>query len=183
MADQPNKPKKGPGRKPGGSNKVFGLPVREAKDTLVIPLLQVDIDEAQKHKPTDVNDKANFLSCVIAQGATRVCGADRVAILRATAYVAFPGDRHTKRYIIDKRSRQVLEAWDRGEPILEGVELRLRAPSRRTTRAADRARRKVYRRQQPPGVGDRKRKTGRKQSPSDPLHNVVRNGNLVKLAS
>lgn len=161
---------------------MFGLPVREAKETLVIPLLQVDIDQAQKIKTEDVNERANFMSCVIAQGATRVCGANRVAIMRRYAFVAFPGDRHTKRYEIDPRSRHVLERFDRGEPIIEGVELRLRAPSKANTRAAHRRKSRTYRASgEAPGTGQRK--TTRKPRASDPLENVVRNGNLVRWAT
>jgi hypothetical protein len=169
--------KKGPkGRPLGSRNKMFGLKVVEAKETLTIPLLQVDIGEAQKVKPTDVNDKGNFLSCVIAQAVTRTCGAERVAILRSQAYVAFPGDAVTRRYTIDEKSRRVLEAWDRGEPVVEGVELRLRAPAKGETRQAH-ARR--YRQRRTEGSPQASGPKGGRKRP-DPLHGVVRNGNLVR---
>lgn len=169
------------GRPVGSSNKMFGLPVRDAKNGLAMPLLQIDIDKAQKTKPEDVNAQENFLSCVIAQAATRACGADRVAIYRRTAYIAFPGEKHTKRYEIDPKSQSVLAAWDRGEPVLEGVELRLKAPSKSRTLASMRKQRKRWGRKHPEVHGKAgSRKTKRKQTPADPLHNVVRNGNLVR---
>lgn len=173
--------KRGRGRPLGSRNRKFGLPVKEAKTPLSMPLLQVDIDKAQKVKPDDVNAPENFLSCVIAQAATRAWGAERVAILRDTAYVAFPGEKHTKRYLIDRKSRRVLEAWDRGEPVLEGVELRLRPPSKGATRDAYMKRNREWhqkhgRSEDFPGG----RKTTQKRRKPDPLHNVVRNGNLVR---
>jgi len=175
------KPKKHKGRPKGSYNRKFGLPVKEAKAPLAMPLLQVDIDRAQKVKPEDVNAPENFLSCVIAQAATRAWGAERVAILRETAYVAFPGEKHTKRYTIDSKSRKVLEAWDRGEPVLEGVELRLMPPTKGKTRTAQLKRNREWRQQHGssetfPGG----RKTAQKRRKPDPLHNVVRNGNLVR---
>jgi hypothetical protein len=157
-------------------NRKFGLEVVESEDDLTISLLQVDITEAQKTKPDDVNDETNFLSCVIAQAVTRSCGAERVAILRSKAYVAFPGDGKTRRYLIDQKSRGVLEAWDRGEPVLEGVKLKLLAPGPGSTLAAHakryRQRRKEGNKQASGPHGGRKR--------PDPLHNIVRNGNLVR---
>ncbi len=168
--------KKGPGRKAGSRNKKFGLRVVEAKETLPIPLLQVDIVEAQKVKADDVNDRTNFLSCVIAQAVTRTAGAERVAIMRSKAYVAFPGDGVTRRYIIDQKSRAVLEAWDRGEPVVEGVELRLLAPSKGNTR---RAHTKRYLKRRNEGSPQASGPHGGRKRP-DPLHGVVRNGNLVR---
>jgi hypothetical protein len=56
-------------------NRKFGLEVVESEDDLTISLLQVDITEAQKTKPDDVNDETNFLSCVIAQAVSRSCAA------------------------------------------------------------------------------------------------------------
>lgn len=175
-AKQPEKNGSHRGRPPGTRNKFFGLTIVDAKESLTIPLLQVDVEKAQAVKGDDVNARENFLACVIAQGATRVCGAERVAIMRQTAYVAYPGDKKALRYVIDDRSRAVLEAWDRGEPVVEGVELRLRAPSKHrglnTMRRASRSWRKAN-----PGKA---RRTDRKQRTPDPLHNVVRNGNLVR---
>jgi hypothetical protein len=164
------------GRPRGSRNKFFGLPIVDAKESLTIPLLQMDVEKASAVKADDVNAQENFLACVIAQGATRVCGAERVAIMREHAYVAYPGDERALRYVIDGRSRAVLEAWDRGEPVVEGVELRLRAPSKGKALAYSRKRAREWRKKNP----GRARKTARKQRPSDPLHNVVRNGNLVR---
>lgn len=175
-AKAPKKPAAKRGRPRGSRNTFFGLPIVDAKESLTISLLQVDVEKAQAIKTDDVNAAENFLSCVIAQGVTRVCGSQRVAIMRQTAYVAYPGDNKALRYTIAERSRSVLEAWDRGEPVLEGVELRLRAPSK--GRSLNRMRKASLRyREHNPG---RARKTDRRQRGSDPLHNVVRNGNLVR---
>lgn len=151
--------------------KKFGLDLVDAERELTIPLLQADIDKADEVKVEDINDEANFLTCVLAQGVTRVCGARRVAILRTVAYVAYPGDKVTRRYEISDKSRYVLERFDRGEPIKEAVELTFRVPSKKRKLAKMRA--DWHKRKLRP-------KTGRKQLPSDPLHQVVRNGNLVK---
>jgi len=180
-SEKPSKKRKHPGPKPGSRNRKFGMPVREAKTPLAMPLLQVDIDKAAEVKTKDVNDPENFLSCVIAQAATRAWGVERVAILRETAYVAFPGEKHTKRYEIDPKSRKVLEAWDRGEPVLEGVELRLRPTAKGRTAEVRRKRNEAWRKKYGhtdsfPGG----RKTKIKRRKPDPLHNIVRNGNLVR---
>lgn len=146
-----------------------------------MPLLQVDIDTAEKVKPDDVNAEENFLSCVIAQAATRAWGAERVAILREIAYVAFPGEKHVKRYEIDPKSRKILEAWDRGEHVVEGVELRLKPPTKGRTAAARRKRNAEWREEHGSTdsfPGGRKTKIRRRKP--DPLHNIVRNGNLVR---
>jgi hypothetical protein len=173
------KPKKKVGRPRDTSNKVFGLPVEEAIKDLEIPFLQVDIDKASKLKPDDVNDKTNFLCCVIAQGVTRVCGAERVAILRKNAYVAFPGDGVTLRYVIEEKSRRVLEAWDRGERVVEGVKLTLRAPTKAESRVEQRKRHRAYRAKGPKATHPGRK--GKKISPPDPLGSIVRNGNFVAL--
>lgn len=175
-AKQPEKNGSHTGRPPGSRNRFFGLPIVDAKESLTIPLLQVDVENAQAVKSKDVNAQENFLACVIAQGATRVCGAQRVAIMRQTAYVAYPGDKKALRYVIDNRSRAVLEAWDRGEHVVEGVELRLRAPSKKRRLNTMRRASRNWRKGNPGGA----RRTERKQRTPDPLHNVVRNGNLVR---
>ncbi len=162
-----------PAAKRRRENHKFGLDVREARHDVTLPILQVDIDEATKVKVDNVNDEENFLSCVVAQAATRVQGAGRVWIGRKTAYLAFPGDGHTLRYEVDAKARDTLERWDRGEHIAEGIEVRLRAPSKKRTRAEMR---KTWRKNK----HWHKKGTGRTQRESDPLHNIVRNGNLVR---
>jgi len=179
-----SKPKKSPGRPRGSHNKMFGLKVVEAKEALVIPLLQVDLDKAEEFKDTDINGKDRTLSCVIAQAGTRVCGTEHVAIMREVAYVAFPGEKVAKRYIVDRKSRETLEAWDRGEDVQVGVELRLRPPAKTHTRAALTKSNREFR-EKHPGVhstkgGKEGRKTNRKNPVADPLKDVVRNGNLVR---
>jgi len=159
------------------SHRMFGLPVREAKEPVTLKLLQVDIDKADDAKQDDVNAKENFLSCVIAQACTRSFGADQVAIMRRVAYVAFPGDGHAKRYLVDQKSHDILSAWDRGEHIVEGIELRLRPPSKKHTRAALRKKNASYTKRH---SGQARPITNRKQRNPDPHHNVVRNGNLVR---
>lgn len=178
-SNKPKRAKKKMGRPRGTTNKMFGLPVEDADKGITMPLLQVDIEEASKVKADDVNEKGNFLGCVIAQTTTRVCGAERAAILRNTAFIAYPGENKVRRYMIDGRSRQVLEAWDRGEPVVEGVELRLRAPGKAETRDAQRKQSRRWRSRHPE-LKSRERKTERKQRPKDPLHDIVRNGNLVR---
>lgn len=154
-------------------NKKLGHTVKEAKRDLVVPLLEFDVEKAAEAKPDDVNSQDNFLSCVIAQAVTRACGAERVWIGRKTAYVAFPGENLTRRYEVSSHSRHILEAWDKGEEIEEGVELVLRAPSKKRTRAAMRETWKKNKQWH-------RKSTTRKQRGSDPLHNIVRNGNLVR---
>lgn len=160
------------------TRKKFGLPVRDAERPLTMPLLQVDIDKAGEIKPEDVNAESNFLTCVIAQAVTRAWGAERVAILRRSAYVAFPGENHTKRYEIEPESQKILAAWDRGEHIVEGVELRLKPPTPGRRLDAMRRSRDRWKKRNP--EHQTARKTTRKQAPADPLHSVVRNGNLVR---
>lgn len=155
----------------------FGLKVTEAKADMNIALLQVDIDKAEASKPAQVNDEDTFLTCVIAQAVTRACGAGRVEINRRVAYVAFPGEEVTRRYEVTPHSREVLEAWDRGEEVKEGVELCLKAPSKSRTRKYMAKKIAEYREHNPEGKG---RKTNRKQRSSDPLDHQVRNGNLVR---
>jgi hypothetical protein len=157
-----------------GEQTRFGLKVVEAEDPLVLPLLQVDLEKAAAVKPDDVNDQANFMSCVLAQAATRVCGAERVAILRSIAYVAFPGEKVTRRYTIEPKARRVLEAYDRGEQVEEAVALKLTPPRPSRRRDVSLGYQKVYRVKH----GD-ERKTSRKLRDSDPLHQTVRNGNIV----
>jgi hypothetical protein len=160
-------------------NRKFGLPVQEAKEHLTVKLLQVDIDKAQEVKPDDVNAKENFLSCVIAQATTRTLGEGQAAIMRRVAYVAYPGEKvpHTKRYLIDEGSHDVLSRWDRGEHIVEGVELRLRAPNPKHTLRELRKKNATYTKAK---SGQKRPITARKQRKSDPLHSIVRNGNLVR---
>jgi hypothetical protein len=159
------------------SHSIFGLRVVEAKEPLTLKLLQVDIDKAEESKTENVNDKNNFLSCVIAQAATRSFGAEQVAIMRRVAYVAFPGDGHAKRYLVDEKSHETLSKWDRGEHVAEGIELCLRPPSKMHTRAALRKKNRAYAKRH---SGEARPITKRKQRNSDPLHNTVRNGNLVR---
>lgn len=178
------------GKKNNGSRRkthMFGLPIKEAEGDFRIPLLQVDVDNAEKERPDDVNDEENFLSCVIAQAVTRAAGAERVAILRRYAYVAFPGDKRTRRYMISERARNTLERWDRGEEVDTDVELVLRAPKKTETRAAMRKAIKNFLARHPDYYKDRSkdrsiRKTDRKQSPSDQRDKVVRHGNLVRFS-
>lgn len=104
-----------------------------------------------------------------------------VAIMREVAYVAFPGDGCTRRYLVDGKSRSTLEAWDRGEDIEEGVELRLLAPRKSHTRSALARKNRQWHDEHPGAYSDKKaRKTKRKNPQGDPLHNIVRNGNLVR---
>lgn len=155
----------------------FGLPVREAKEGLTLKLLQIDIDKAEEARADDVNDPNNFLKCVIAQAATRSFGAKQAMIMRRTAYVAFPGDGCARRYLVDQKSHDTLAKWDRGERVVEGIELQLRPPSKQRTRAAMRKANASYRKAT---RGQAKPLTGRKQRKSDPLSGTVRNGNLVR---
>lgn len=172
------------GRKPGTPNKKFGLPIKEATSEMSIPLLQVDITKAEKTKPSDVNSEDNFLCCVIAQAVTRACGAERVAIMREIAYVAFPGEGVTRRFRLDKRSRKIVEAWDRGEDVTEGVELRLKPPGKTHSRKQLAERNREWHEQHPGTYNTRKgkqgRKTKRRNRTPDPHSGEVRNGNLVK---
>ncbi len=144
----------------------FGNPVEDATEPFNFPLLQDDIDEGVS--PNDVNAKDNFLGCVIAHAVTRVAGAHRVAILRTIAYVAFPGEEVTRRYWIDEKSRSVLERWDRGEHVEEGIQLRLLPPP--VGRKIDSERKNRTRHGRAP----------HKKTNKDPLHGIVRNGNLIK---
>jgi hypothetical protein len=181
--EEKKKPKR---RGPKRLNRMFGLPIREAKDPLTIPLLQVDVDAAEEVKPGDVNDEENFLSCVIAQAVTRAAGAEHVAIMRRYAYVAFPGDGYTNRYSISDKARNTLERWDRGEEVDTEVALVLRAVPKSQTRAASRKSVREFARRHPEYYRNRRktdRMTDRKQSPSDPRRGVVRHGNLVKWSS
>lgn len=155
----------------------FGLPLVDATRELNLPLLQVDIDKAMAVQEEDVNATANFMTCVLAQTVTRVCGAERVAILRTVAYVAFPGDKVTRRYAISHKSREVLERFDRGEPIVEAVELTFVPPGKEGTgdvKALVKSRAEWHR-----NKARRKYRGKPKTKKPDPLHSVVRNGNLV----
>lgn len=171
----------GPGRPRGSRNKRFGQPVEEAIENFNMKLLQKDVECAEAERTDDVNAEENFLSCVIAQCVTRIGGASQVAIERTVAYVAFPGEGVTRRYLIDKKSRETLEAWDRGEDVKEDVELRLLAPRKSHTLAALAKKNRVWHKKNPGAYKDKSaRKTERKQRSRDPLHEVVRNGNLVR---
>lgn len=175
-----SKSKKHKGRKRGTSNKRFGLKVIEATQDVAIKLLQVDVEKAEALKPTNVNSEMTFLTCVIAQAVTRACGAGQVWIGRRTAYIAYPGEEVCRRYRVNEHSRAVLEAWDEGREVKEGVELILKAPAKCDTRASIRARHNRRRSEGKSTSGKPHRKTDRKQRPSDPLENRVRNGNLVR---
>lgn len=169
--------RKSVGRPLNTPEKVFGLPVVEAKENALYPLLQVDVDNAEKYRTEHPNEEENFLACVLAQMGKRVCGTERVRIERTVAYIAFPGEGVTKRYLIDKKSREILEAWDKGEDIQEGVEVRFRAPNKAHTLAALAKKNREYTKKM---RGVKRPVTERKQRERDPLHEVVRNGNLVR---
>lgn len=159
----------------------FDLPLKEAKKDTFLPLLQIDADNAEKYRNKEnVDDEATFCSCVIAQAVTRTFGAEHVAIQRSVAYIAFPGEKCTRRYIIPPETRDIIERWDRGETVEAEIGISLKAPTGTSTAAAKRQRQRDYLKANP-GY-QKQRKTSKKLQASDPLHSVVRNGNLVRWA-
>lgn len=160
--------KKHPGKK------FHGLALRDAKTPITVPLLQVDIDRAEAERSEDPNTVQRLHSCIVAQAVTRVFGENRVAIMRKTAYAAFPGQDHALRFEISDKDSKVVRAFDNGEPVPEGTYITLRPPTKRrqlvTMRKNWQANKEKYSRS----------KTDRKQRSPDPIDEVIRNGNLVR---
>lgn len=174
------KPGASPGRQ-GGKPQThrFGFRIKEATDDMFIPLLQVDVDNAEAERPDDVNAEQNFLKCVIAQAVTRACGASHVAIQRSIAYVAFPGENITRRYVLPQKSQDIVERWDRGETVQTEVGILLKAPAKDQTALAKRKAQREFLAKHP-GYQHQRRRTNRKLRSSDPKNRVVRHGNLVR---
>jgi hypothetical protein len=117
----------------------FGdLPVVEAKDPLRLQPMRCDVENAIPKDPG---------CCIFARAAQRQFGATRVFFWRWIAYVDLVGKdgiRRVERFIVNPKMRDLIESFDRGEPIEEGRAFILSPPSRMETRAYHRRKDKVY---------------------------------------
>lgn len=103
-----------------------------------------DIDAAikrYKKKGYKKGDPANFTCCFLAEAGKRVYGAARISVGHRTAYITYPGDEHSTRYILNDGDSKAVEAWDLfidggiSEKELrslvgDGIRIRFRAPSK-----------------------------------------------------
>lgn len=105
-----------------------GLPVIEAKDPLRLQPIKSDVIGAVTKDPCN---------CVFARCAIRQFGATRVFFWKSVAYVDLVGKdgiRRIERFIIKPAVRELIEKFDRGEPIEEGRAFILSPPPTRLTR-------------------------------------------------
>lgn len=161
-----------------------GKELRDATAPLSIPVLPMDQAIAEAVRSEDVNAPERFRECIVAQACNRVFGEDaRVAIMRSAAWVSLPGEKYALRYSIDAAGRRMVAGFDRSEDIEIGTMVHLTVPSLSDSLVNHRKRKTAWRKAHPEfQSGDsRPRKTERKQPAPDPLHGVIRNGNLVRL--
>jgi hypothetical protein len=111
------------------------LEVRDAKNDLRIPIIAEDVKRADRKDPE---------RCVLAQACMREFASSAVIFFKSRAYVDLVGDdgvRRVERFIMTTAAREVVAAFDRGEPVPAGGRwLVLRAPTKSTTLEADRKR-------------------------------------------
>lgn len=160
-----------------------GKELRDATAPLSIPVLSTDLAAAEAVKSGHVNDPGRFKECLVAQACNRVFGQDaKVAIMRNTAYVSLPNEKHAIRFAVPAATRQVIAAFDKNESIELGTMAQFVVPSPANSLASHRKAKKKWVAKNPEfRGGDYPRKTTRKQAPSDPLHGVIRNGVYVRV--
>lgn len=159
-------------------------PLRDATSPLTIPVLGIDDAAARAVKSGDVNDPGRFANCVLAKACNRVFGDEaRVRIARSTAYVSLPNEKFAYRFWLSQEAREILTAFDLSREI-EGIGtmVTFEVPPAGKSLARMRKYAKRWKAKHPEHRGgDSPRKTTRKQTKTDPLHGVVRNGVYVKL--
>lgn len=95
-----------------GIRKRLGRPVQDANKPINMFLTPDDITRAQsKRAAYDVDDRANFTECALAECLSKIAGAE-VLVMRRYAFVALPGEQHTLRYQLDTKTADVVKAND-----------------------------------------------------------------------
>jgi hypothetical protein len=116
------------------------LEVRDAKADLRIPVIAEDVKKAKRRDPE---------RCVLAQACMREFASSAVVFFKSRAYVDLVGDdgvRRVERFIVNGAAREVVEAFDREEPVPAGGRwLVLKAPGKSMTLDAQRKLNRQYR--------------------------------------
>lgn len=113
-----------------GKHKFHGVELLDAEVPMSIPLLQVDIDNAETYKRIGINDPRRFKTCVVAQACGRAFGrGGEVRINRTTAYVLWEGANNALRYELSDETRQVVEHFDNGHKVTPGMALTFNPPT------------------------------------------------------
>lgn len=106
-----------------------GLPVKEAKHELPLIIMQEDIERAK-------GQEKDFGNCIFANCCARQYHADKIAIMRTTAYVSMPDGKGKKvvyRYMVPEDARSIIERFDTGKDIEPGSAFYLRPPKETET--------------------------------------------------
>jgi hypothetical protein len=95
-----------------GIRKRLGRPVRDADDPITLPLTQADLARAiRKRRAYDIDEPENFTACALAECFGKVGGAEFL-IMRRVAFAALPGEKFTRRYVLDTPTQDVVKAND-----------------------------------------------------------------------
>lgn len=159
-----------------------GKELRDATADMQIPVLPTDLAAAEAVRSGKVNDVERFKQCLVAQACNRVFGEDaHVAIMRRTAYVSLPGEKHAVRYMVPADTYELVSAFDQKKPVELGTMIKLTVPPKGESLSHKRKYKKNWRQANPAHAsGNQPRKTKIKNKKMDPLVGVVRNGAYVR---
>lgn len=154
-------------------------PLVDSTDTMQFPVLSLDLAAAEAVKSGSVNSADRFKECVLAQACIRTFGQEsKVRVMRRTAWVSMPNEKFARRYEVSPEAYEVLSAFDRGDKVTTGLMVTFIPPTPSRQLKAMRKYADTYRKQHGRSTTN---KTGRKQTKTDALQGVVRNGTYVKL--
>lgn len=157
-----------------------GKPLRDATAPMLLPVLELDKAAAEAVRSKEVDAPARFKECLLAQCQMRVWGPDsKVRVMRRTVYVSLPGEKEALRYEMSRAAYEMVRNFDKKKPIKTGTIIELRPPAHSRQLGVMRKYGAKWKQAHPNYF--RERKTTRKQSKTDPLAGIVRNGVYVKL--
>jgi hypothetical protein len=100
-----------------------GTPVRDAKVDLRVMLVPEDFDGAVRNDPA---------FCLFARASMRIYRTDMALFYKQFAYLKLPDDEgieHVERFVIGQTMRDIIAAFDRGDPVSPNACFTLRAPT------------------------------------------------------
>ena len=98
-----------------GVRKRLGRPVRDAADDIQMVLTRAAVERAEKRRHKyEIDDPQNFTDCVMAECLAQMSGAE-VLVARRYAWIAFPGEEFTRRYVMAAPTAGVVDLNDHHE--------------------------------------------------------------------
>jgi hypothetical protein len=120
-------------------NRTFnGLPIVEAEHELRLQLMPDDIDNA---------DRKSFDNCVFARACKRQFAAQKIVLMKTTAYISMPdenGNLRVERFLIPPQAQQIIKNFDKGKKIKPNTAFYFKPPTSGRTLEAERKRKRKY---------------------------------------